>query len=31
MRKVNERLDIVFIMKKLIEVDKMKMLFLNEN
>ncbi|EAS03357.2 transmembrane protein, putative (macronuclear) [Tetrahymena thermophila SB210] len=31
MRKVNERLDIVFIMKKLIEVDKLKMLFLNEN
>lgn len=31
MERVNERLDIVFIMKKLIEVDKLKMLFLNED
>lgn len=31
MSKVTQRLDIVFIMKKLIEVDKLKMLLLNEN
>lgn len=31
MERVNERLNIVFIMKKLIEVDKLKMVFLNED
>lgn len=31
MERINERLDIVFIMKKLIEVDKLKMVFFNKN
>lgn len=31
MERINERFDIVFIMKKLIEVDKLKMIFLNDD
>lgn len=31
MKKVNQRLDIVYILNKLVEIDKLKMLFLDHN